>query len=87
MPLTPEQQAQLAALQAEQDAPPHRTREGLAGVLHSLLESVSGLVPHRSPEQWFQLAETIETVAGDVAGAKAESGDQPAEAGGETAGG
>jgi hypothetical protein len=77
MPLTPEQQAQLAELQAAQDAPPVRTREGLAGVLHALVESVSGLVPHRSPEEWLQLAETVEHVAG-AAPAEAESGDQPA---------
>lgn len=90
MPLTAAQQAQLAELQAAQDAPPHRTRDGLAGVLHSLIESVSGFVPHRSPQEWEQMAETVEDVAGVPPADQAESGDQPAggdQAGGEAAGG
>jgi hypothetical protein len=74
MALTPEQQAQLEALQAAADAPPHRTRDGLAGVLHALIESVSGLVPHRSPQQWLELAETVE----QAVGTPPESGEQPA---------
>jgi hypothetical protein len=86
MPLTADQQAELDALLAAQNAPAHRTRSGLAGVLHALIESASGAVPHRSPEQWTELAELVEELAGDQ---DAESGDQPAgaEQPGEAAGG
>lgn len=73
MPLTPEQEAQLAALQQAQNAPPHRTRTGLAGVLHKVIESLSGAVAHRSPQEWLDLAETVEHELGQP-----ESGDQPA---------
>lgn len=64
MALTAEQQAQLEALQAEASKPPHRTREGVAGVLHALIETVAGVVAHRSPEDWAQMAETVEQELG-----------------------
>jgi hypothetical protein len=75
MPLTPEQQAQLEALQAAAVAPPHRTRTGVAGVLHALIETVSGAVAHRSPDEWLSMAETVEDALGTP-----EGGGQPAEA-------
>lgn len=89
MPLTADQQAQLNALLAEQDAPPYRTQTGIAGVLHRLIDSLSGAVAHRSPEEWAQMAETVEQAAGD-GGGNDESGAQPAsaeQAGGEVPGG
>lgn len=74
MPLTPAQQAQLAELMAAQDAPPHRTRTGVAGVLHAIIDSLSGAVAHRSPGDWLEMAETVEHDLGTP-----EGGDQPAE--------
>lgn len=78
MALTREQRAQLEALQAAENAPPHRTREGIAGVLHALIESARGAVPHRSPEEWDAMAETVEDEHGTP-----ESGDEPAAGDGE----
>jgi len=63
MALTEEQAAQLAALEAERDAPEPRTETGLAGVLHTLLDVASGHVPHLSGEAWAALHHEAEALA------------------------
>lgn len=60
MALTPDQQAQLEALQAEANAPPHRTADGLKGVLHTVLDVVSGNVPHLAVDAWDALHAAVE---------------------------
>jgi outer membrane murein-binding lipoprotein Lpp len=74
MPLTPEQEAQLAELQAEQSRPEPRTDSGLAGILHTLLDIVSGAVPHLAADVWAGLHHEVENVAGD----KQAADEQPA---------
>jgi leucyl-tRNA synthetase len=60
MPLTPDQEKQLAELQAEQARPEPRTETGLAGILHTVLDVVSGAVPHLAAETWAQLHSQVE---------------------------
>jgi leucyl-tRNA synthetase len=69
MALTEEQAKLLAELQAQQDAPEPRTETGLAGLLHTLIDVVSGRVPHVAPEAWDALHKEAEAQA---AGAPAE---------------
>lgn len=66
MPLTKEQEAQLAELQAEQNKPEPRTESGLAGILHSILDVVSGDVAHLPAEAWAALHSQVEQTAGDA---------------------
>lgn len=63
MALTPEQQAQLDALQAEASRPEPRTETGAVGILHALIDSVSGAVAHRSGEAWAALHRQAEDLA------------------------
>ena len=65
MPLTPQQQQQLADLQAEASRPEPRTETGLAGILHTVLDVVSGAVPHLAAETWADLHHQVETSYGD----------------------
>jgi len=59
MALSDEQAAQLAALEAERDAPPVRTQTGLAGVLHKIVQwAVPG--PHQD-----ELHDAVEAAVGD----------------------
>lgn len=55
MPLTPAQQAQLEALQAEAAKPEPRTEKGIVGVIHALIDIVGGVVAHVSPETLTEL--------------------------------
>jgi len=86
MPLTPEQQAQLEALQAEATRPEPRTETGLAGVLHTILDVVSGAVPHLPPEAWGALHSAAEAQAPPVPEPEPEPEPEPASGGTETAG-
>ena len=64
MALTKEQADQLAQLEAERDAPPVRTGHGLAGILHTLIDLVSGRVAHISPDVVDELHGQAEELAG-----------------------
>lgn len=63
MVLTPEQQAELAALQEEAKKPEPRTDTGLVGILHALIDSASGVVAHRSDGDWAALQSQAEALA------------------------
>lgn len=67
MPLTKEQEQQLAELQAEQSRPEPRTESGLAGVLHSVLDVLAGDVAHLPAEAWAALHSQVEQTVGDQA--------------------
>jgi hypothetical protein len=69
MPLTAAQQAELEALQAEASKPEPRTEGGLAGILHTVLDVVSGAVPHLAADAWAALHHQVED----------QYGEQPAE--------
>ena len=60
MALTPEEQAQLEALQAQANAPEPRTTTGLKGILHTVLDVVSGNVPHLAEDAWKALHTAVE---------------------------
>lgn len=64
MPLTKDQQAELERLQAEQAKPEPRTESGLAGLLHTVLDVVSGTVAHLPGEVWADLHSTVESELG-----------------------
>lgn len=72
MALTEEQEAQLAALLEQRAAPEPRTETGLAGLLHVLLDVVSGAVPHLAPEVWAVLHKQAEALAEPPAAAEPE---------------
>ena len=74
MPLTKEQEAQLAELQAEAGKPEPRTETGVAGVLHTLLDVVSGNVPHLAADAWVALHSAVEHELGNQ-----DQAEQPAE--------
>jgi hypothetical protein len=76
MALTPEQEKALAALEAERDAPEPRTTTGVKGVLHTLLDLASGVVPHISPERFAELHRQAEGNDGQDQAA-AQPGDGP----------
>ena len=61
--LTPEQQAQLDALNAEAARPEPRAETGVAGLLHALIDSASGEVAHRGPDEWAALHRQAEDLA------------------------
>jgi hypothetical protein len=63
MPLTPEQEAQLAALQAEAVRPEPRTETGIAGILHTLIDVASGAVAHLGSDVWAGLHHQAEALA------------------------
>ena len=65
MALTPEQEKQLAELQAEQNKPDPRTESGLAGILHTVLDVVAGDVAHLPADAWAALHRQVEDVAGE----------------------
>ena len=67
MALSKEQQAQLDALEAVRDAPPVRTEHGLAGILHTLIDLVSGRVAHVAPDVVDELHGQAEELAGEPA--------------------
>jgi|SRR5580704_13387669 leucyl-tRNA synthetase len=78
MVLSPEQEAQLAELQAQANAPEPRTDTGVKGVLHTLIDVVSGVVPHLGEDAWKALHKQAED--GDQAAEPAEPAqDQAAE--------
>lgn len=89
MPLTPEQQAQLEALQAESSKPEPRTGSGLAGILHTVLDVVSGAVPHLAADAWTELHHQVESHLGELPPAEpadvesqdgdGQDGEQPSE--------
>ena len=64
MALTPEQQAQLDALEAEKNKPEPRTDTGVAGVLHVLLDIGSGALAHLGSDAWAALHRTVESELG-----------------------
>jgi hypothetical protein len=64
MALTDDQARQLAELQAQRDAPEPRTETGVAGVLHTLIDVVSGTVPHLAGDAWQALHKQAEALAG-----------------------
>lgn len=61
MALTEAEQAELARLQAQANAPDPRTGDGLKGVLHTILDVVSGDVAHLGAGAWQELHRTVET--------------------------
>lgn len=63
MALTPEQQAELDRLQAEAAKPEPRTETGVTGILHALIDTVSGVVAHRGEEAWAKLHSQAEALA------------------------
>lgn len=65
MALTKEQEDLLAALEAQRDERPPRTTTGIAGVLHELIDLVTGATPHVSPERAEELHSQAEDAAGD----------------------
>ena len=77
MVLTPEQQAELDALQAKAAEPEPRTETGVTGVLHALIDSASGVVAHRAADAWEALHHQAEETAD---GEAAEGGPDPAPA-------
>lgn len=83
MALTPAEQAQLDALQAQANAPEPRTTDGLKGVLHTILDVVSGNVPHLASDAWKDLHTVVEFYDaehdGQVPAAERDAGEQPAE--------
>lgn len=81
MALTKQQQDQLAQLEAERDAPPVRTGHGLPGILHALIDLVSGRVAHVSPEVVDELHGQAEELAGAGDGEDQAAGAEPAGAG------
>jgi len=82
MALSKQQQAQLAALEAQRDEPVKRTTHGLAGILHHLLDVTSGRVAHVSPEVVDDLHGQAEDLAGagqdQAAGHEDQAADDPA---------
>jgi len=64
MALTPEQQAQLEALQEAAAAPDPRTTSGLAGVLHTLADVASGAVAGLGGDVWAGIHAEIEKALG-----------------------
>jgi len=60
MALTEEQQALLEALQAKAAEKEPRTETGLKGVLHAVLDVVSGNVAHLPADAWEVLHSTVE---------------------------
>jgi len=60
MALTEEQQALLEALQAKAAEKEPRTETGLKGVLHAVLDVVSGNVAHLPADAWETLHATVE---------------------------
>jgi hypothetical protein len=64
--LTPEQQSELEALQAEASKPEPRTETGLAGLLHTVLDVVSGAVAHLPGEAWAALHSQVEHQLGEA---------------------
>lgn len=67
--LSDAERAQLAELQAKENAPEPRTETGVKGVLHTLIDVVSGVVPHLGEDAWQQLHKQAED--GDQAAAPA----------------
>ena len=63
MALTDAEQAELDRLIAQKVAPEPRTETGVAGVLHALIDSVSGAVAARGPEDWAALHKEAEGTA------------------------
>lgn len=72
MALTKEEQAELDALKVKENAPEPRTEDGLPGLLHALIDSVSGTVAHRGAEVWLELHRAAEDLAGAKAAPKQE---------------
>ena len=77
MALTEEQARVLAELQAQRDAPEPRTDTGLPGILHALLDVVSGAVPHLAGDVWAALHRQAEDLAAPAAGQQEEPGEPP----------
>ena len=75
--LTPAEQAQLAELQAKENAPEPRTETGVKGVLHTLIDVVSGKVAHLSDDAWAQLHRQAEGNDGDGQAADASDPAEP----------
>lgn len=63
MALTDAEQAELDRLIARKVAPEPRTETGVAGILHALIDSVSGAEAHRGPEAWAALHKQAEALA------------------------
>jgi len=61
MALTETEQAELARLQAQANAPDPRTADGLKGVLHTILDVVSGDVASLGARAWRELHLIVET--------------------------
>jgi len=79
MALTPDQQAQLAQLEAERDAPEPRTETGIKGVLHTLIDVAAGRVAHLPDEAWDALHRQAEDHDAETVPPLEETGQEPAE--------
>jgi hypothetical protein len=78
MVLTPAQQAELEALQAEASKPEPRTETGIAGVLHVLLDVAAGAVPHLAADAWAELHHQVEDHLGEQPAEQPADDDQGA---------
>jgi hypothetical protein len=81
MALTAAEQAQLDALQAQANAPEPRTADGLKGVLHTILDVLSGTVAHLPEDAWKTLHTTVEFYDAEHDGQDPGDGQEPGAAG------
>ena len=79
MALTADQQALLDALVAKQSEPEPRTETGLAGILHALIDTVSGAVAHRGADSWAELHQQAEQLAAPAPAEEAPAAEAPAD--------